>query len=209
VALPWLPPAFAQLCPTYTRGGEVIGSLFSLQQVSVSNTSDVHWVRRSSRQPNKMVLDRLQLRTELQNAMLAGGNEGLREVFFDGKGRGVISCRKFKTDEFVVEYCGDLLEVKEARIQKYQLNMDENFMFYFRFQERLWCVDATTESGHFGRLINHSKSARNLLPQIIDINGTPHIALIAAKDIEAGCELLYDYGDRRAAVLEANPWLKT
>jgi [histone H4]-lysine20 N-methyltransferase SETD8 len=171
----------------------------------------VGWVRRSSRQPNKMESVFLQQRIELQKAVLAGGTDGLHERFFVGKGRGVITSRKFKRGEFVVEYCGDLVDELGSRARETELDVAkrlDSFMFYFTFQKRRWCIDATIESGHLGRLINHSKCASNLLPEIVEINGTPHIALIAKQDIEPGSELLYDYGDRRAAVIQTNPWIK-
>lgn len=68
-------------------------------------------------------------------------------------------------------------------------------------------VDATRETNRLGRLINHSKCG-NCQTKLHDIDGVPHLILIASRDIEAGEELLYDYGDRSRASLEAYPWLK-
>lgn len=68
-------------------------------------------------------------------------------------------------------------------------------------------VDATKESDRLGRLINHSKNG-NCQTKLHDINGIPHLILVASRDIQEGEELLYDYGDRSKASIEAHPWLK-
>lgn len=68
-------------------------------------------------------------------------------------------------------------------------------------------VDATRETNRLGRLINHSKCG-NCQTKLHDIDGVPHLILIASRDIAAGEELLYDYGDRSKASIEAYPWLK-
>lgn len=68
-------------------------------------------------------------------------------------------------------------------------------------------VDATKETERLGRLINHSKNG-NCQTKLHDINGIPHLILVASRDIEEGEELLYDYGDRSKASIAAHPWLK-
>lgn len=68
-------------------------------------------------------------------------------------------------------------------------------------------MDATKESERLGRLINHSKNG-NCQTKLHDINGIPHLILVASRDIQEEEELLYDYGDRSKASLEAHPWLK-
>lgn len=68
-------------------------------------------------------------------------------------------------------------------------------------------IDATKETGRLGRLLNHSKSG-NCHTRLHAIDGTPHLILVASKDIEADEELLYDYGDRSKDSISAHPWLK-
>lgn len=68
-------------------------------------------------------------------------------------------------------------------------------------------VDATKETGRLGRLVNHSK-AGNCQTKLHPINGSPHLILVASRDIKADEELLYDYGDRSKASVLAHPWLK-
>ncbi len=65
------------------------------------------------------------------------------------------------------------------------------FSFFFS-------VDATKESPHVGRLINHSRGGANSKP---DVGGRPVIYFNATRALSSGEELLYDYGERRAALL--------
>ena len=69
-------------------------------------------------------------------------------------------------------------------------------------------VDATQETDRYGRLVNHSKTSGNVTTKLFPIKGTPHLILVAARDIEANEELLYDYGDRSKSSVESHPWLK-
>lgn len=68
-------------------------------------------------------------------------------------------------------------------------------------------VDATKETSRLGRLINHCKTG-NCQTRLHPIDGTPHLILVASRDINAGEELVYDYGDRSKASILAHPWLK-
>ena len=70
-------------------------------------------------------------------------------------------------------------------------------------------IDATEETGRLGRLLNHSKLSPNCITKVIQIEKQekPRLVLIAKCDIEAGTELLYDYGDRSKESLAAHPWL--
>ncbi|KAI8502852.1 histone-lysine N-methyltransferase [Branchiostoma belcheri] len=52
------------------------------------------------------------------------------------------------------------------------------------------------ESGRLGRLINHSAKHKNLMTRSISAGGLPRLILVAARDIQPGEELQYDYGDR-------------
>lgn len=68
-------------------------------------------------------------------------------------------------------------------------------------------IDATSESGRLGRLVNHSRLNPNLLTKVVTFKDTPRLILVARDDITAGTELLYDYGDRSKESLAAHPWL--
>ena len=57
-------------------------------------------------------------------------------------------------------------------------------------------IDATGESGRFGRLLNHSRVSPNCITKVVMLGEVPRLILVAKHDIVAGTELLYDYGDR-------------
>jgi histone-lysine N-methyltransferase SETD8 len=145
----------------------------------------------------------------LQKAIISRKSDGLCVRMFKTKGRGVVAKRAFKKGDFVIEYRGKLIPIPAAkrREEKYDSEgHDKGYMYYFQHQDRGWCVDATAESRHMGRLINHSLDS-NLNPQIVEVHGLPHIALIANQDISPGSEFVYDYSERRPAILKANRWL--
>ena len=68
-------------------------------------------------------------------------------------------------------------------------------------------IDATVETGRYGRLVNHSRQTPNLMTKVIMNGKSPRLILVAKHDIEPGTELLYDYGDRSKESLAAHPWL--
>ena len=80
-----------------------------------------------------------------------------------------------------------------------------NYILTYSF----FSIDATEETGRLGRLLNHSKLHPNCITKVIQIEKQeqPRLVLIAKCDIEAGTELLYDYGDRSKESLAAHPWL--
>ena len=72
-------------------------------------------------------------------------------------------------------------------------------------------IDATSRAASFGKapFVNHSRTAPNLRVQLLeDTHGALHLCLFARRDIEPNEELLFDYGERRRAVIEDLPWLK-
>ena len=58
---------------------------------------------------------------------------------FGTKGRGVVTTRKFKKGEFVVEYIGDLIDVREAKERESRYAQDATkgcYNYYFTFQNQ-------------------------------------------------------------------------
>ncbi|KAM9821814.1 lysine methyltransferase 5Ab isoform X2 [Syngnathus typhle] len=146
----------------------------------------------------------------LDDLIKNGVEEGMQVRVIEGKGRGVFAERRFKKGDFVVEYHGDLLELAEAKLREARYSQDPQtgcYMYYFQYQAKTYCVDATRETKRLGRLINHSKVG-NCQTKLHAIDGSPHLILLAARDIEADEELLYDYGDRSQEAISAHPWLK-
>ncbi|XP_013872822.1 lysine methyltransferase 5Ab isoform X2 [Austrofundulus limnaeus] len=147
---------------------------------------------------------------QIDDLIKNGTEEGMQVKHTEGKGRGVFAVKGFKKGDFVVEYHGDLLDLTEAKKREVEYSKDPEtgcYMYYFQYQSKAYCIDATKETGRLGRLLNHSKSG-NCHTRLHGIDGTPHLILVASKDIKADEELLYDYGDRSKDSISAHPWLK-
>lgn len=164
-------------------------------------------VRRSVRKTSKSVL--AEKMRDLEKAIREEREEGLEEVKFEGKGRGVVTTRVFRRGEFVVEYAGELVSLAEARLREDCYASDQStgcYMYYFRQGQHQYCIDATPESGKLGRLVNHSRNG-NLVTKVVYIGSRPHLVLLANQDIGVGEEVTYDYGDRSRDSLRHHPWL--
>ncbi|XP_053328161.1 N-lysine methyltransferase KMT5A isoform X2 [Spea bombifrons] len=170
--------------------------------------TDYFPVRRSCRK-SKTELE-IEEKKRIDELIKTGKEEGMKVDIISGKGRGVIATRHFQRGEFVVEYHGDLIEITDAKKREAVYAQDSStgcYMYYFQYLNKTYCVDATKESNRLGRLVNHSKTG-NCHTKLHNINDVPHLILIASRDIKAGEELLYDYGDRSKSSIEAHPWLK-
>ncbi|XP_051751584.1 lysine methyltransferase 5Ab [Ctenopharyngodon idella] len=170
--------------------------------------TDYFPVRRSCRKSKAEL--KCEKQRHIDDLIRNGVEEGLKVKCIEGKGRGIFADRSFQKDQFVVEYHGDLLEISDAKARESQYAQDPStgcYMYYFRYHDKTYCVDATKETNRLGRLINHSKNG-NLQTKLHDINGTPHLIFLASRDIEVDEELLYDYGDRSKEAIAAHPWLK-
>lgn len=129
------------------------------------------------------------------------------------KGRAVFATQLIPKGKPFLEYTGELISAKEGNMRDadYQNHRPEvkPFLFFFKHDGHQYCIDATNEpDDRLGKLINHSKKRPNLTPNRIAFGGEPKIVFHASRDIQAGEELLFDYGDDRKDVIESNPWLK-
>ncbi|XP_045190839.2 uncharacterized protein LOC123547644 [Mercenaria mercenaria] len=148
---------------------------------------------------------------DLLKKIVTGCEDGLMMVHTENKGRGVIATKKFQHGDFVVEYSGDLIGIKEAKLRNAEYSKDPSkgcYMYFFEFENKKYCIDATAESGKLGRLLNHSKTNRNCHPKLVNDKGKPYLIIVASRDINEGEELLYDYGDRCKTSIKYHPWLK-
>ncbi|XP_069194846.1 N-lysine methyltransferase KMT5A isoform X2 [Procambarus clarkii] len=164
-------------------------------------------IRRSERKPKTTLIQERQ--KEIEERIKSNKEEGLMVKNFGAKGRGVVTTRQFAKGEFVVEYIGNLIDVREAKEREKIYALDSSkgcYNYYFTFQNQQYCIDATEESGFLGRLVNHSRNG-NLVTKAVEVSGQPHLILLAKRDLEPGTEILYDYGDRSKEALEHHPWL--
>jgi len=137
-------------------------------------------------------------------------NMGLEVNFIENKGRGIKAVRDFSKGDFVVEYAGDLIDIGTAKEleAKYMLDTTKGcYMYFFKHKGQQYCIDATEESGRYGRLLNHSRVNPNCMTKVVMLGDSPRLILVAKSDIAAGTELVFDYGDRRKESVKAHPWL--
>ncbi|XP_068748439.1 histone-lysine N-methyltransferase set-1-like isoform X1 [Montipora capricornis] len=175
-----------------------------------TEVSEYFAVRRSSRKCKSAVEGEKQ--KELEEALLSGKEDGLEVKEVEGKGRGVFTLRNFDRGQFVCEYAGELVDYQIAmeREKFYEGKTEFGcYMYYFTFKNKKMCVDATKESGRLGRLLNHSKSAANCATRLVSVKDKPYLILETTRDVRAGEELLYDYGERSKDVIQFHQWLKS
>ncbi|XP_076253877.1 N-lysine methyltransferase KMT5A-A-like [Rhynchophorus ferrugineus] len=166
-------------------------------------------VRKSVRRTKKQVLREQQ--RHLEDLIINEVEDGLECRYTEGKGRGVFATKDFEKGSFVVEYSGDFISLLEANVREEEYSQNEStgcYMYYFRYNDQTFCIDATRESGKMGRLINHSRTNSNLYTKTLLVEGLPRLVLLAKENIKRGQELLYDYGDRSRESLKHHPWLK-
>ncbi|XP_026176905.1 inactive histone-lysine N-methyltransferase 2E-like [Mastacembelus armatus] len=122
---------------------------------------------------------------------------GLEVQYFNAdKGRGIITSTLISNGDFICEYRGELITHQECeRRQRLYHKHLKVFMFEFKFNGKLWCIDAAKEDGSYGRLVNDDHINPNAKIKCITVQGKPHLCLFAMRDINPGEEITYNYGD--------------
>ena len=141
----------------------------------------------------------------------ANEEDGLEIRTLLEKGRAVFTTRAFISGDYICEYVGELISNTKALQREMEYSEDVLkgcYMYYFRHKKTKHCIDATEETGRFGRIINHSRIRYNLKPRVIE-GDTIHLCFFATRNLESGEELLYDYGDQSRESVKYFPWLKT
>jgi histone-lysine N-methyltransferase SETD8 len=95
-------------------------------------------------------------KAEVESRLLIDSDDGLKlkEVKVVGKGRGVVATKDFKKNDFLVEYAGDLISLKEAKEREAQYIRNQlpgGYLYYFRSHEKPYCIDATAETDRLGK----------------------------------------------------------
>ena len=120
------------------------------------------------RSPVKIEVEKLEREERLEAVLRTRNDEDLdlEVVEIEGKGRGVLARKNFTKGEPVVEYKGQVVDDKqgEKRMRKLSQNVANIFFSKTYAGSRCslsFCVDATKETGRFGRLVNHSYKSPN------------------------------------------------
>ena len=121
----------------------------------------------------------------------------------DGVGYGLFTAEDIAQDDFVIEYVGELITHDEGvrrearRGDVFDEASNISYVFTLLENEGIW-VDAAIY-GNLSRYINHAsendKRGCNITPRILYINGEYRIKFTAMRDIQAGEELFFNYGE--------------
>jgi len=135
----------------------------------------------------------------------------------EGCGYGLFTAEDIAQDEFIIEYTGELITHDEGvrrearRGDVFDEESTSSYLFTLLEHEGIW-VDAAIY-GNLSRYINHAaeggEKGANILPKIMYVNHEYRIKFTALRDIKAGEELFFNYGDNfpnlTKKLLEENP----
>lgn len=129
--------------------------------------------------------------------------------WMDGKGRCVVVDEPIKAGEFVCEYkYSKSYPASEFRQRdsEYEENGEGCYVLEVVVGGKKVCIDATVNLDCYGRYINHSpRTLANLkMFQPLMVRRKWRVAFLAIRDIHAGEELGFDYGDQK----DKPEWMK-
>ncbi|KAK5658762.1 hypothetical protein OQA88_1573 [Cercophora sp. LCS_1] len=144
--------------------------------------------------------------TGCQNVSLQRGSNKvllLGRSQLEGCGYGLYTAEDIAQDEFVIEYTGELITHDEGvrrearRGDVFDEKPPASYLFTLLDLEGTW-VDAAMY-GNLSRYINHAderdKRGQNIMPKIMYVNHEFRIKFVAMRDIKAGEELFFNYGE--------------
>jgi len=119
------------------------------------------------------------------------------------KGRGVIAGEEIKSGEFICEYKYSTCYPQKERTQReeaYEANGEGCYILEVVAGGKKLCLDATVNLNSWGRYINHTprRWANVKMFRPLMIRKKWRVAFLATRDIAAGEELGYDYGQETA-----------
>ena len=121
----------------------------------------------------------------------------VRECTPAAKGLGLFACRSFDAGDLVIEYRGDVISWRglAERYGTGTINLQGKYVFELRRDgSYIDAGDEASSSVGIARYINHSGRRPNLLAQVDLLHS--RVWFEAARNIRAGDELCFDYGER-------------
>lgn len=131
------------------------------------------------------------------------------EVFkHDEKGLGLRTLDFVRRGQFICEYAGEVIPELEAQNRLDALTKDDmNYLFILRehFKSSIFCTYIDPRyKGNIGRFINHSCNPNLCVVPVRVNNMIPRVCLFASRDILAGEEVTYDYGQNNCDKVKAS-----
>ena len=131
-------------------------SLSLRKRTLYDDNDETTWTpRRSKRQISKqLTITKYKSATSFDSFIDSQCEDGL-EARDTGtiKGRGVYTTKKFLRNDYIVEYAGELLTQSEAKQRENLYGCNHHigcYMYYFKWGEKVFCVDATEETNRLG-----------------------------------------------------------
>ncbi|OII76583.1 SET domain-containing protein [Cryptosporidium andersoni] len=106
------------------------------------------------------------------------------------KGIGLRTAEDIKLGEFVIEYVGEIINLKQLEERKEMTSKLTKHIYVFSLGNETY-IDATYK-GNLARFINHSCEP-NLVAQKWFVGSDIKVGLFSLRDIKAGDELTFDY----------------
>ena len=109
----------------------------------------MHSSRRSSRKST--YIQKLYTDTIIQSVLSRSDDfsAGLEIKHFEGKGRGIVTKEPFEKDDVILEYVGELINLKQAKQRELEYdinNLKVGYMYFFRYFDKSYCIDASIET---------------------------------------------------------------
>lgn len=120
-----------------------------------TSSDSISTLRRSKRQLSKQLgITKYKSATSFDSFIEAQCEDGLQARHTGTvRGRGVYTTKKFFRNDYIVEYAGELLTQAQAKQRETVYGRNHNigcYMYYFRWGEKVFCVDATEETSRLG-----------------------------------------------------------
>lgn len=131
----------------------------------------------------------------------------------EGKGRGIISTRRFEAGEVLCDYHGPVVTSSEGhKTHKSTTESETGYMFFYTNKKgQSMCIDAHSdrcvchpEIQTIGRLLNHSEEKANIKPKYfsMEMDGEERdvILFLATRTLLVDEEVLFDHDFYRGAL---------
>ncbi|KIW24817.1 uncharacterized protein PV07_10507 [Cladophialophora immunda] len=115
----------------------------------------------------------------------------LSVIYQGDKGYGLRTDASLRSQQFIIEYVGEVISEEVYLRRREQYREEGNEHDYFMFLQKGEYIDAQ-KRGNLSRFCNHSCSP-NCYVELWHVEGKVRAGIFAARDIEAGEELVFDY----------------